>query len=51
MLIIVAKAGRDIIGEESNGGAWLAESVEHATLNLGVLSSNPRLGVITLKKF
>ena len=27
------------------GGAWLAQSVEYATLDLGVLSSSPTLGV------
>lgn len=32
-------------------GAWLAKWVEHVTLDGGVLSSNPTLGVeFTLKK-
>jgi len=26
-------------------GAWLAQSVEHTTLDLGVVSSSPTLGV------
>ena len=26
------------------GGAWLAQSVEHATFDLVVMSSNPTLG-------
>ena len=26
-----------------NTGAWLAQSVEHVTLNLGVMSSSPTL--------
>ena len=31
--------------------AWLAQSVEHATLDLGIVSLSPTLGVeITLKK-
>jgi len=31
--------------------AWLAQSVEHATLDLGVMSSSPTLGTeLTLKK-
>lgn len=33
-------------------GAWVTQSVQHATLHLGVMSSNPTLGVeITLKNF
>lgn len=31
------------------GGAWLAQSVEHVTLDLGVMSSNPMLGRVYLK--
>jgi len=32
-------------------GAWQAQSVEHLTLDLGVVSLSPRVGVeITLKK-
>ena len=32
-------------------GVWLAQSVEHATLDLGVMHSSAMLGVeITLKK-
>ena len=32
-------------------GIWLAQSIEHATVDLGVMSSSPRLGVeITTKK-
>lgn len=27
------------------GGVWLAQSVECATLDLGVMNSSPRLGV------
>ena len=27
------------------GGAWLAQSVEHATLDLGVMSLSPVLGI------
>ena len=27
------------------GGAWLAQSVEHATLGLGVMSSSPMLDI------
>ena len=27
-----------------NRGTWLAQSVEHATLDLGVVSSSPALG-------
>ena len=27
------------------GGKWLAQSVEHATLDLGVVSSSPMVGV------
>ena len=27
------------------GGAWLAESEEHVTLDLGVVSSSPMLGI------
>ena len=34
-----------------SGGAWLAQLEEHATLDLGVVSSSPMLSVkITLKK-
>ena len=33
------------------GGSWLARSVEHVTLDLRVVSSNPTLGVeITIKR-
>ena len=28
-----------------NCGAWLAQSVDHVTLNLGVVSLSPMLGV------
>ena len=28
-----------------NRGTWLAQSVEHATLDLGVVTSSPTLGV------
>lgn len=32
-------------------GSWLAHSVERVTLNFGVVSSNPTLGIeITLKR-
>lgn len=31
-------------------GAWLAQSVEHATLDLGVMSLSPTLGVDITKK-
>ena len=35
-----------------SGGAWLAQSVEHVTLDLEVVGSSPMLGVeITLKIF
>ena len=27
------------------GGAWMAQLVEHATLDLGVMSSSPTLGI------
>lgn len=30
--------------KHKNWGAWLAESVEHVTLDLGVLSASPMLG-------
>ena len=30
---------------EGSKGTWLAQSEEHATLGLGVMSSNPTLGV------
>jgi len=32
------------------GSAWLAQSEEHATLNLGVVSLSPTLGVEMTKK-
>jgi len=31
-------------------GAWLAQSVEHVTLDLGVMGSSPALGVYLIKK-
>ena len=32
------------------GGTWLVESVEHTTLNLRIVNSNPTLGMeLTLK--
>ena len=31
-------------------GAWLAQSVKHMTLDLGVVSSSPTLGVDDLQK-
>ena len=33
------------IKKERTRGAWLAQSVEHATLGLGVVSSSPMLNV------
>lgn len=29
---------------EEERGAWLAQSVEHVTLDLGVMSSSPHIG-------
>ena len=31
-------------------GAWLAQSVEHVTLHLGVVSSSPMLEIEIIKK-
>ena len=31
--------------KNKNKGTWLAQSVKHATLDLGVVSSSPTLGV------
>lgn len=38
------------INLKSHWNAWLAQPIEHATLDLGVMSSSPTLGVeMTLK--
>ena len=31
--------------KKREGGTWLAQSIEHVTLDLGVMSSSPTLGV------
>ena len=33
------------INKSTNRGAWLAQSEEHMTLDLGVVSSSPTLGI------
>jgi len=34
-----------LLDEKQKWGAWLAQWVEHVTLDLGVVSSSPTLGV------
>ena len=31
--------------ENNYGGAWLAQLVEHVTLDLGIVSSSPTIGI------
>ena len=45
------KKQKDIIKDIKRRVAWLAQSVEHVTLDLGILSSSPTFDVeITFKK-
>ena len=48
-----AFSSEDILSEDNFSeqeiflrGAWLAQSVEHVTLDLGVMSSSPTLGIV-----
>lgn len=33
------------LSSDANRGSWLAQSVEHAALDLGVISLSPKLGL------
>ena len=36
---------KDIVGKDKSRGAWLAQSVEHASVDLGAIGMSPMLGV------